>query len=95
MLPLIDKDLEQIIPKLYETEREENKTVYARFYLHDSQWFVLEYSSLQRLCFGLIDVDEKEYGYFSLDELELIGAIRDYEFVPKLLKEGNYGKRVA
>lgn len=54
----------------------------------------MEYSKLQRLCFGIVDGLEIEYGYFTIDELESIGAKRDYEFKPIKIKDINY-ERVA
>lgn len=96
MLPLMDKQLQEKIPQLYETDGKPNKMIYARYYLEDWEWLVFEYSPLQRLCFGLVDGYEKELGYFTLDELEEIGAIRDFNFEPTLYKEGdNYGKRTT
>jgi hypothetical protein len=92
MLPLIDKDLEEILPKLYEQENLQRKTFYARFYLNDWEWLVMEYSPLQKLCFGLVDGYEEEYGYFTLDELDSLGAKRDYLFKPINIKDENYGR---
>ena len=94
MLPLIDVDLKEILPKLYEQDKLDTKTVYARFYLYDWEWLIMEYSPLQKLCFGLVDAEEQEYGYFTLDELESIGAKRDYEFIPTIL-QGECYERVA
>lgn len=92
MLPLIDKDLEEILPKLYEQENLQRKTLYARFFLNDWEWYVMEYSPLQKLCFGLVDGYEEEYGYFTINELESLGAKRDYEFKPINIKDENYGR---
>lgn len=94
MLPLIDKDLEQIIPPLYAQDSNIEKTLYAKFHLHNWNWYVMEYSPLQKLCFGLVDGLELEYGYFTLDELESIGVERDYSFKPIKIKDKNY-ERVA
>lgn len=94
MLPLIDKDLEETIPPLYAQDGNPTKIIYARFYLHNWSWYVMEYSKLQRLCFGIVDGLEIEYGYFTIDELESIGASRDYEFKPIKIKDKNY-ERVA
>ena len=94
MLPLIDKDLEEILPKLYEQENLQIKTFYARFYLNDWEWLVMEYSPLQKLCFGLVDGIEHEYGYFALDELEKLGVKRDYLFTPTVV-QGECYERVA
>jgi hypothetical protein len=51
----------------------------------------MEYSSLQKLFFGLFTgIGKLEYGYFTLDELDRIGAIRDYRFKPILIKNKDY-----
>lgn len=96
MLPLIDADLKQILPKLYEQENLQRKTFYARFYSLSTncEWLVLEYSSLQKLFFGIIDDGDTRCGYFTEEELELNEAIRDYEFKPEILKGCDY-ERVA
>lgn len=92
MLPLIDKDLEEVIPSLYSQENSKTKTFYAKFYLNDLEWFVMEYSPLQKLCFGLVDGYEQEYGYFTIDELESLGVKRDYAFGPKKFEGVSYEK---
>ena len=92
MLP-IDKNL-QNIPPLYAQENVANPILYARYHIVecDWEWYVMEYSPLQKLCYGLIVCDEVELGYFSLDELESIqykyGVVAqyDYEFKPIELK---------
>lgn len=95
---LVDTDLQGLLPRLYEQENSEVKTLYARFYhpIFNWEWYAMEYSPLQRLFFGLVENDDLEYGYFTLDELERIGAKRDYSFSPKILKQGvDYGKRAV
>jgi hypothetical protein len=94
MLPLIDKQLREVLPKLYEQENLSSKTFYARFYLDDWEWFVMEYSPLQNLCFGLIDGIENGYGYFTIDELESLGVKRDYEYKATTCEGSNY-ERIA
>ena len=96
MLPLLDADLKQIIPKLYEQDDFDIRTIYARFYTPCSncEWFVFEYSSLQKLFFGIIDDGDARCGYFTQEELELNEAIRDYEFKPERLR-GECYERVA
>ena len=92
MLPIIDKDLEKQLPPLYEQDGKEEQTIYARFYSDEWEWFALEYSPLQKLFFGLVD---EEYRYFTVDELESFGVVRDYNFEPKVIQGDTYGKRVA
>ena len=92
MLPLLDANLKQILPKLYEQEDFEQRIIYARFYSQslNCEWFVLEYSSLQKLFFGIIDDGDTRLGYFTQEELELSEAIRDYEFKAEILKGCDY-----
>lgn len=56
-------------------------------------WFLIELNPKTRECFGLVCGFEKEFGYFSLDELESVvgpfglGVEVDKWFVPKNLFE--------
>jgi len=56
-------------------------------------WYVSEYDPAERLCFGIVVGFEREYGYFSLAELEEIrgpGGLRierDLHWSPKPLKD--------
>lgn len=96
MLPLLDKRLLEQLPPLYDTDGKDTKILYARYYhpYANWEWFAIEYSPLQRLFFGLVDGDEREYGYFSLDELERIGALRDISFIPQII-QGDHHERVT
>ena len=60
------------IPKLYETENQQDPIAYVKFFTPDScwSWFVTEYDPDQDLCFGLVIGFETEFGYFSLQEIE-------------------------
>lgn len=83
------------IPKLYEQENNPNPTLYARYFIEATgwEWYVMEYSPLQKLCFGYVIGDESELGYFSLDELESIeykygvSVEFDSNFIPITLQE--------
>ena len=64
------------VPALYSQERVKDPMVRVKLFTPDSSWtwYVLEYSAhspdgVSRLCFGLVDGQEPELGYFSLDEL--------------------------
>lgn len=56
-------------------------------------WYVSEYDPEERRCFGVVVGHEREYGYFSMPELEEIrgpGGLqieRDLHWTPKPLKE--------
>jgi hypothetical protein len=97
---LMDKQLEELLPQLYEQDGKDEQIVYVRYYceLIDWCWYAMEYSPLQRLFFGLVIGDETELGYFTLDELESIGykygvdVQRDYDFEPTKLKEVKHGR---
>lgn len=77
---LLPPSLEKILPKLYATEKTpvNKKIVYAKFFAPNSRWtwFVLEgeWSTEHEdfIFFGLVHGFEKEYGYFSLNELKSV-----------------------
>lgn len=90
MSRLLPDDLAATIPPLYATEKVDDPTVHVKFFTPDSSWswFVTEYDSAQRLCFGYVIGLDRELGYFSLEELEdLRGPLglpveRDLHFHP-------------
>ena len=79
---LLPPSLEKILPKLYATEKTptNEKIVYAKFFVPFIwwAWFVMEGSWNEDhedfTFFGLVHCIEKEFGYFSLSELESIGV---------------------
>jgi len=95
---LLPPSLEKILPKRYATEKipTNKKIVYAKFFAPNTcwTWFVLEgewnEDNEDYIFFGLVHGFEKEYGYFSLNELESIGVTspelcrieRDLYFTP-------------
>lgn len=71
-MKLLTKTLEKRIPGLYETEGVpiKEKLVLAKLF-HPAatwSWYVIEYDG-KDTCWGLVDGDELEFGYFSLSEL--------------------------
>jgi len=62
------------VPALYSQEHTPDPVVRVKFFTPDSSWtwYVVEYSSADRLCFGLVDGFDCELGYFSVDELESV-----------------------
>lgn len=96
-MKLMTEELQQQIPLLYATEDTplEKKMVYAKFFTPDANWtwYVTEYDPNERLCFGYVIGHEREWGYFSLDELESVrGPLglsieRDIHFEPITFKE--------
>ena len=71
-MKLLTKAILAKLPALYANEEIEDPKVIVKFFTPDSNWtwFATEYSPEQRLFFGLVDGLEREWGYFSLDELE-------------------------
>ena len=95
-MSLMNKSLE-MIPGLYATEnvKEEEKMVLIKYFIPDSNWswYVTEYDKEKRLFFGYVVGLEKEWGYFSLDELEAttgplgLHIEEDKNFKPRKFKD--------
>jgi hypothetical protein len=99
-MKLLTKAIEKKIPALYSTEEipTEEKTIVCKFFALNSgwTWYVTEGERQEDgdyLFFGLVKGLEKEWGYFSLSELESlrwhgIPAIeRDMYFSPVKVNE--------
>jgi len=92
---LIPKEILDTLPPLYATEKMSNPIVHVKLFTPDSNWswFIMEYSPQEKLCFGLVQGQEEELGYFTLKELEEVrGAMglpveRDLYFKPVKLSE--------
>ena len=69
---LMPAELADEIPALYATQNDDDPIARVKFFTPDSNWtwYVAELDPRERLCFGLVDGHEREFGYFSLDELE-------------------------
>ena len=102
-MKLLTKKLIKSIPSLYEQDgKGSNALAYIKLFTPDANftWYITEYDSNEKLCFGLIDGIERELGYFSLNEIEQIkGPMgleveRDVSFQPTKLKDlgFDYGK---
>lgn len=67
-------DIVPTIPPLYATENQSDPIVHVKLFTPDSSWtsLITEYDPEQRLCFGLVIGHDREFGYFSLDELQQI-----------------------
>jgi len=95
-MKLLTKELRAKLAKLYETEDVpvEEKTVVVKFFTPDSSWtwYAVEFDG-EDLFFGLVDGFEKEWGYFSLRELQSVkGKLglpieRDLYFEPTKIKD--------
>ena len=69
---LLTKAIEAQIPELGATDGQGNDAIiYAKYFTPDSNWtwYATEYNAEDRLFYGFVDGLEKEFGYFSLDEL--------------------------
>ena len=74
----IPKDMADKIPALYSTEDSDDPVAVLKFFTPDSSftWYVTEYDPEQRLAFGLVIGHERELGYFSFTELEVLRGLR-------------------
>ncbi len=88
-MELIPQELQQTIPKLYETEEQTDPIAHIKLFLDGWSWFITEISMDKDICFGyVISPFGSELGYISLEELaSLIGSLgigveRDVSFQP-------------
>jgi len=88
-MELIPQELQQTIPKLYETEEQRDPVAHIKLFLDGWSWFITEISMDKDICFGyVISPFGSELGYISLEELaSLIGSLgigveRDVTFKP-------------
>lgn len=97
-MELIPKEIRDTIPKLYETENQNDPQTFVKLFTPDANWswFITEISIDQDTCFGYVVspfVEFGEMGYFSLSELKSVrGKLglpieRDMWFKPTLLSE--------
>lgn len=72
-MELLTEELRQSLPALYSQEGNPDPVVYIRFFTLDSNWawYVTEGSAEEDdfIFFGYVIGFEREWGYFSLDEL--------------------------
>ena len=71
---LLPDEVASQIPPLYKTQNDKDPLAMLKWFTPDAgwTWFVVEYSPDERLCFGLVIGHEREFGYFSLDEIESV-----------------------
>lgn len=104
---LLTKELEKQLPPLYSNE-EKGKDAQAlvKFFspMSNWTWYASEYDPESRTFFGLVDGFEKEFGYFSLDEMEGVegpagmpSIERDLYWEPKTFNEilGEEGQTIT
>ena len=94
-MELISKEMVEVlkIPKLYETEgiATNEKIVYFKYIEPNTGWVwylcELDFQDENKTAFGYVIGHEKEWGYFSLVEMEAIYTIiRDDSFYPMKFK---------
>ena len=91
-MELIPQEIKNKIPKLYETEKQNDPIAYVKLFLDGWTWYITELSIDNNICFGyVISPFESELGYFSLNEIKSIkgslglGVERDLSFKPTAL----------
>lgn len=91
-MELIPQNLLKTIPKLYETEEQNNPIVYIKLFLDRWTWHITELSIDGDIAFGyVVSPFGAELGYFSLEEIKGIrgslglGVERDLSFKPTKL----------
>ena len=84
-------DLENL-PKLYETEGQEDPIVHVKLFhpLGGSTWLLTEYEPETKIAFGYAFITDGELGYIPMSELEEINISglkveRDFSWTPKKL----------
>ncbi len=96
MSKLIPQTLLSDIPDLYATENSLNPICYVKLFTPDSNWswYIMELSKNDlNTCYGYVVGLEKELGYFTLAELEVVhgklglGVERDLYFSPVRFSE--------
>lgn len=95
-MQLLPQEIADRLPPLYSQEDQgENAIAQVKFFTPWTNWtwFASEYDPTDRLFFGVVVGQEREFGNFSLDEMEAIegpGGLRierDLHWTPKPLKE--------
>ncbi len=91
-MELIPQEIKNKIPKLYETEEQNDPIAFVKLFLDGWTWYITELSIDNNICFGyVISPFESELGYFSLNEIKSIkGSLglsveRDISFKPTAL----------
>ncbi|RJO63168.1 MAG: DUF2958 domain-containing protein [Dehalococcoidia bacterium] len=71
-MKLLTKKLEKMLPPLGATKNQSDPLAIAKFFAPWTSWtwYATEYDPEERLFFGLVDGFKKEFGSFSLDELQ-------------------------
>ncbi|MHC5095609.1 MAG: DUF2958 domain-containing protein [Planctomycetota bacterium] len=78
-MKLMTKEIEKKIPALYATDGQDVKDVAVKFFTPwaNGTWYAVEGEKLENgdwEFFGMVDLQEKEFGYFLLSQLEAIAG---------------------
>ena len=91
---LMTEELRRKLPPLYSTEHSPEVVALAKFFTpwSDWTWYAVEFDGMDTF-FGFVEGFEREWGYFSLSELEStrgpggFSIQRDYFFEPMVLSK--------
>lgn len=94
-MKLLTKAIEKRFAKIGRQEDVEDPIIIAKFFNPGGigTWYATEFNPADGLFFGLCDIHEKEWGYFSLDELTRfrgrwgLGIERDLHFGEKRVSQ--------
>ena len=96
-MELLTDELRKKLPPLYAQEKEKDPTVYVKFFTPDSNWTWYATEGEQQngdfIFFGYVIGQEREWGYFSLNELSSaygpwgLPIERNLYFYPKRMSE--------
>ena len=87
-MQLLTKEIENRFKKIGSQEKVKAPEIIVKFFDPTGSWtwYATEYAQDTKTFFGLVDGHEKEFGYFSLEELESVkwnfglGIERDIHF---------------
>ena len=95
-MKLLPKSVEKLLPPRYSQEGlGEEAIAHVKFFTPWTNWtwYASEYDPEDRMFFGVVVGHEREFGYFSLDEMEAIKGPaglrieRDLHWSPRPLRE--------
>ena len=72
-MKLLTKELLKKLPPIgHSIETKEEPQAIVKWFTPDSNWtwYVVEYNPETGMCWGLVDGFEKEFGFFTIDEIQ-------------------------
>ena len=72
-MKLLTKELLKKLPPIgHSIETKEEPQAIVKWFTPDSNWtwYVAEYNPEDGMCWGLVDGFEKEFGFFTIDEIQ-------------------------